>query len=375
MSYQSQLDKLMQMATIEQLNLLMRQFNIKSNNNISTEPPEILSLPIVQKVILEYEKELQVFKDKEQQNKCSCCCQCDVKTQSVPTNDKLDKLELLSVIEDLHKSCSTAFLSLEKRLNEVASCVDKLITLNNEYKTFVNVDDEPYIKIEKVDKVETTTNTVLSVSKETEHIKLEIQEKVIPSEVVTLVKEPELVIDAQVPIVDKLLSNIAEVNDTIVEEELIEEEESQDENLEEDESQDEEVSEEEVATDVSEEDIKETQVLEDKVVEEDDEVVEEEDEVVEEEDEVVEEEDEDVEEEDEVVEEEDEDVEEEDEVVEEVKVEEEEEEVDEEVFEIEIDDVTYYATDEENGILYEVTKTGDVGKKVGIIKDGEPIFS
>ena len=46
----------------------------------------------------------------------------------------------------------------------------------------------------------------------------------------------------------------------------------------------------------------------------------------------------------------------------------------EEVFEIEIDDVTYYATSEENGILYEVDADGEVGKKVGIIKDGEPIF-
>jgi len=59
------------------------------------------------------------------------------------------------------------------------------------------------------------------------------------------------------------------------------------------------------------------------------------------------------------------------------KIEEDEvpEEEEEEVFEIEIDDVTYFATDEENGILYEVTKDGDVGKKVGIIKDGEPIFN
>ena len=57
-----------------------------------------------------------------------------------------------------------------------------------------------------------------------------------------------------------------------------------------------------------------------------------------------------------------------------VEVEEVEEE-DEEVFEIEIDDITYYATHEENGILYEVDKDGEVGKKVGIIKDGEPIFS
>ena len=51
------------------------------------------------------------------------------------------------------------------------------------------------------------------------------------------------------------------------------------------------------------------------------------------------------------------------------------EEDEEEVFEIEIDDITYFATDEENGILYEVDKDGDVGKKVGIIKNGEPIFS
>jgi hypothetical protein len=54
---------------------------------------------------------------------------------------------------------------------------------------------------------------------------------------------------------------------------------------------------------------------------------------------------------------------------------EEEVEEEEEVFEIEIDDITYFATHEENGILYEITKDGDVGKKVGIIKDGEPIFN
>ena len=66
--------------------------------------------------------------------------------------------------------------------------------------------------------------------------------------------------------------------------------------------------------------------------------------------------------------------------VEEEEVDESEEEVDEseeeeEVFEIEIDDVTYFATHEENGILYEMTSDGDVGKKMGIIKDGEPIFN
>ena len=53
----------------------------------------------------------------------------------------------------------------------------------------------------------------------------------------------------------------------------------------------------------------------------------------------------------------------------------EEEEEDEEVFEVEIDDVTYFTNDEENGILYEITKNGDPGKKVGFLKDGEPIFA
>jgi hypothetical protein len=46
----------------------------------------------------------------------------------------------------------------------------------------------------------------------------------------------------------------------------------------------------------------------------------------------------------------------------------------EEVFEIEIDDVSYFTNDEENGILYEVDSTGDPGKKVGVLKDGEPFF-
>jgi hypothetical protein len=68
---------------------------------------------------------------------------------------------------------------------------------------------------------------------------------------------------------------------------------------------------------------------------------------------------------------------EEEESEEEVQTEEEQEEQEqeEEVFEIEIDDITYFATDEENGILYAMTKDGDVGEKVGIIKEGEPIFS
>jgi len=51
-----------------------------------------------------------------------------------------------------------------------------------------------------------------------------------------------------------------------------------------------------------------------------------------------------------------------------------EDDEDEELFEIEIDDVSYCTNDEENGIIYALTADGDVGAKVGYLKDGEPIF-
>ena len=62
------------------------------------------------------------------------------------------------------------------------------------------------------------------------------------------------------------------------------------------------------------------------------------------------------------------------EVKEEVKEDVKEEEEEEEYFEIEIDDITYYTNNEENGIIYEVTKDEEVGKKVGYLKEGEPYF-
>ena len=52
-----------------------------------------------------------------------------------------------------------------------------------------------------------------------------------------------------------------------------------------------------------------------------------------------------------------------------------EEEVEEEEFiEIDIDDITYCTNNEENGFIYELTEDGDVGEKVGYLKDGEPFF-
>jgi hypothetical protein len=116
-----------------------------------------------------------------------------------------------------------------------------------------------------------------------------------------------------------------------------------------------------ILEDSEEENVSEEEVGTEDEVEDQEEV----EEVVEEEEEV-EEEVEEEEEQEEVVEEQ---------VVEEQEVVEEEDQDEEEVFEIEIDDVTYFATHEENGILYEITTDGEVGKKVGIIKDGEPIFN
>lgn len=52
----------------------------------------------------------------------------------------------------------------------------------------------------------------------------------------------------------------------------------------------------------------------------------------------------------------------------------EDEDEDEELIEIEIDDITYCTNDENNGIIYELDKDGNVGKKIGYLKDGEAYF-
>jgi hypothetical protein len=59
---------------------------------------------------------------------------------------------------------------------------------------------------------------------------------------------------------------------------------------------------------------------------------------------------------------------------EEVEEEKKEEEEEEELVEIEIDDITYCTNDEENGFIYELSEEGEVGEKVGYLKEGEPFF-
>ena len=54
--------------------------------------------------------------------------------------------------------------------------------------------------------------------------------------------------------------------------------------------------------------------------------------------------------------------------------EEDEDEDEEELIEIEIDDITYCTNNEENGIIYELDKEGNVGKRVGCLKEGDAYF-
>jgi hypothetical protein len=57
-----------------------------------------------------------------------------------------------------------------------------------------------------------------------------------------------------------------------------------------------------------------------------------------------------------------------------VESESESESEEEDVFEIEIDDVTYFTNDDENGSIYKIDENGDPGKKIGYLTDGEPFF-
>jgi hypothetical protein len=228
----------------------------------------------------------------------------------------------INELKDINKNIS---YETEILTRTIESLVNKVISLENEMKElkeqFQNTHQNKQINCLDTD----------SKEKE-ERIKLKIEEK-------------NIIYDS-----DNLTNNY----ETLVEEEEQEEEE------EEEEEQEEVVQEEKV------------------VQEEEEELVEEEEQeqVKEEEEEAVVQEDGDVEEEEEEEEEEEVATDEEEEVnVKKEECLEEKESEEEEVFEIEIDDVTYFTTDEDNGILYEVDSDGEVGKKVGIIKNGEPIFS
>ncbi len=231
-------------------------------------------------------------------------------------------------------------VAINSSLLSLSEAIKNVVIGNNECKHVTNPDTNPDAKVV-----------------EEEHIRLNIEEKVccLPTVADTISEIVENMNDKDISEAKEDISE-AEEEEVDIESEEEEEVDIESEEAEEDIS---EAEEEEVG--VESEDISEAKEEETKEEEAEEEEAEEEEDVS---DTKEEEEEAEVESEEEVgVESE-----------EEVKESEEEAE-EEEVFEIEIDDVTYYATSEENGILYAVDKDGEVGKQVGIIKDGEPIFS
>ena len=360
--FQSQLSNLVQMATLEQLNLMMEQMkrmncpeplinkneNVKENVKIKLEPQETFS---------------------SSQSVCDRCANYDSLFHRILS--KLDKQT--QVIE-----------RLETKLEEVNAVLFRLdvwgqpcfiapepeildTTSTKEEVTYTHY--ESLIKEEPVQEVKEPVQEPVEEVVLVEHIKVKVEVIEIDSEPIASLLDSE-------PIASLLdsepIASLDEVPHVTLDIKEIEEPEADEEEPEEEIEEPEEDESVEDETDEEEEEEEETT---EEVLNEDEPVKEEEDlnEVKEEssEEEVVTDESSEEENEKEA-----------EEVLNEVKKEEEvleedetEADEDEEVFEIEIDDVTYFATDEENGILYEMDKNGDVGKKVGIIKDGEPIFS
>ena len=288
MSHLSQnLERLIQMISIEQLLGLVKQNNTDNKTN-----SDILTTPIVQKVVKAYEDELQTLNSVTNPNACVKDYSEDIakiheQLASINSNLLLlaDAIKNIHIRTNVDKSSSEAEEVVDKRSSEAEEVVDKRLEVVDESSS----EAEEHVRLKIEEKQVTTTNESDDSAEEEE----EEEESVASSnEVVDLAEEEES---------EKEISDDEEVE---VEEDL-----------------------EEAETVASLEEESEKEVSDEETEEE------------------------------------------------EVVVASLEEEEEEEVFEIEIDDVTYYATSEENGILYEVDKDGEVGKKVGIIKDGEPIFS
>ena len=252
-------------------------------------------------------------------------------------NDYFDRYNLL---ETTHSQIMK-LPSVVRELNKVS--INENDTNENDSNLFVTIEGltQNIVKSQlqplesRLDQMEQNINTIMPflqtilsqiqelrkepISKTTENIKLEIEEK-------------------------------EDVEEEDVEQDVEEEEEEEQEQDEEEEEEEEQEQDEEEETDVEQDDTEEDETDGKEEVEE---VSKEEQEEEEQEVEV--------------------DEEDSDEVETEASVEEEEEE-EEELFEIEIDDVTYCTNNEENGFIYELTEDAEVGAKVGYLKEGEPFF-
>ena len=272
---------------------------------------------------------------------------------------QLDKLIQLMINEQLK-----TLLSQMKSVNETSTQKDKILEPEQKNMDVKNTDDwlvskfndfeSRYNISDKINNsfINDTNKRLFELEKQIHKLNLNIDKLLIQNYDVS-VKKPEDKVERQNT---NIFLNISEIDRECKDFKNDDDEEEEEQEEEEEEEEQEEV--------VEEEQEEEEEEQEEVVEEEQEEVVVEEEEVVEEEQE-------------EVVEEEEQ---EQEEVVEEEQQEEEQEVVEEsddneEVFEIEIDDITYFATDENNGILYAMDEDGDVGKEVGVIKDGEPIFN
>jgi hypothetical protein len=269
------LERLIQMISIEQLLGLVKQNNTDNKTN-----SDILTTPIVQKVVKAYEDELQTLNSVTNPNACVKDYSEDIAKiheQLASINNNL--LHLADAIKNIHIRTNVVKSSSEAANEVVASLEEEHVRLKIEEKQVTTTNE-----LDDSDEVEEESVASSSVAEEEEELEAEDLEEELEAEE----SEKEISDDEESVLSEAKSSSVAE--------------------------------EEESEKEISDEETEEEEVVE-----------------------------------------------------EEVKSLEAEEE--EEVFEIEIDDVTYYATSEENGILYEVDKDGEVGKKVGIIKDGEPIFS
>jgi hypothetical protein len=328
MSYSNNyLDKLIHLVTVEQLSNILRDTKIKPMDD-KMDTTDILSFPIVQKIIHSYENELT------EQKTCNCKC-----------NEEKNVL--------LHKEIITNLNEIKRQIVSLQTQIDT-INENKAEVVSISLNEKGQTKLTQFSNF-TSKEKLIPVKEE--HIVLKIEEK--------SCKNDDDDDECEEVFVDNTKTNVVH--------EICEDSDDDEEEVEGDDEEEVEGDDEEEVEGDDEEEVEGDD--EEEVEGDDEEEVE-----VEEEEEVEGEEENDSEsevgyeeEEEEIIKEKEEIIKDENENVEKMKDEEIEEE-DEEVFEIEIDDVTYFATDEENGILYEADENGEVGKKVGIIKNGEPQF-
>ena len=189
-----------------------------------------------------------------------------------------------------------------------------------------------------------------NVKETDENIKLIVNEKNVKMEIDDgkSVNSTKVVVDTSPRCWSNFNSSLTlnSVVDEEEEEEVVEGDEEEDEE-EEEEEQEEEEEEQEEEEEEQEEEAEEQEEEAEEVVEDDEEEAEEEDEEKEPEEEEADEE-------------------------EEEEADDEEEE--EEVFEIEIEDVSYFTNNSENGVIYE-NKNGEPGDEIGFLKDSEAFFN